>query len=273
MPPARRRQIAALEAFVKPRLERGQRIDTLETGRPEVRASIERARRFLGADGAARRGARRRRDRARHAPLRRAPPRRLRGDALPRRDAGAAARASTAASSLLLGPARLRGRAVLGYVAQTAIGAALAELIARRAAAADAVLPAAAGLPRRPGAAARLRAAAAPAAEERAGAARDAPRVRRAEGRRARCLRGAACARSPACSSGRRATRSSASTVVGGFAGAVLVFFAGRLGRAQPAHAVRAWSPLRPARCATASPTCGATRAATRCRSRASRSG
>jgi putative ABC transport system permease protein len=40
-------QIAAFESFVKPRLERGQRVDNLETGRPEVRASVERARRFL----------------------------------------------------------------------------------------------------------------------------------------------------------------------------------------------------------------------------------
>ena len=40
-------QISAFESFVKPWLERGQRVDTLETGRPEVRASVERARRFL----------------------------------------------------------------------------------------------------------------------------------------------------------------------------------------------------------------------------------
>src|SRR5205085_11233382 len=40
-------QIAAVEAKLKPQLGRGERIDTLETGRPEVRASVERARRFL----------------------------------------------------------------------------------------------------------------------------------------------------------------------------------------------------------------------------------
>ena len=40
-------QITALESFVSSRLERGQRVDNLETGRPEVRASVERARRFL----------------------------------------------------------------------------------------------------------------------------------------------------------------------------------------------------------------------------------
>jgi putative ABC transport system permease protein len=41
-------KVRSYEQFVKARLERGQRIDNLETGRPEVRASIERARRFLG---------------------------------------------------------------------------------------------------------------------------------------------------------------------------------------------------------------------------------
>jgi len=41
-------KVKALEASLKTRLERGQRIDNLETGRPEVRQSIERARSFLG---------------------------------------------------------------------------------------------------------------------------------------------------------------------------------------------------------------------------------
>jgi putative ABC transport system permease protein len=41
-------KIKALENEMKSRLERGQRVDNLETGRPEVRASIERARSFLG---------------------------------------------------------------------------------------------------------------------------------------------------------------------------------------------------------------------------------
>jgi putative ABC transport system permease protein len=39
--------IRAFESFIERRLERGQRVDNLETGRPEVRASVERARRFL----------------------------------------------------------------------------------------------------------------------------------------------------------------------------------------------------------------------------------
>ncbi len=42
------RKIGLLETAVKPRLERGQRLDNLESGRPEVRAAIERAQRFLG---------------------------------------------------------------------------------------------------------------------------------------------------------------------------------------------------------------------------------
>ena len=40
--------LASFKAYVQPRLERGQRIDDLESGRPEVRASVERAQRFLG---------------------------------------------------------------------------------------------------------------------------------------------------------------------------------------------------------------------------------
>jgi putative ABC transport system permease protein len=43
-----RERIAALEAWAKPRLGRGQRIDNLESGRPEVRATLDRAQRFLG---------------------------------------------------------------------------------------------------------------------------------------------------------------------------------------------------------------------------------
>ena len=41
-------QIAALETWAKDRMERGQRVENLESGRPEVRAAIERAQRFLG---------------------------------------------------------------------------------------------------------------------------------------------------------------------------------------------------------------------------------
>ena len=109
------------------KLERGQRIDNLETGRPEVRSAVDRAQRFLGLT-APRGDPRRRRGRARHAALRRAPPRRLRGDALHRRDAGAA-------------PSPLHGRisgaglaacaagCAIGFVAQEAIAAAVAEVV------------------------------------------------------------------------------------------------------------------------------------------------
>ncbi len=41
-------RIGALQKNLRNRLERGQRLDTLENGRPEVRAAIERAQRFLG---------------------------------------------------------------------------------------------------------------------------------------------------------------------------------------------------------------------------------
>jgi putative ABC transport system permease protein len=40
--------VAAYESWVKPRLERGQRVHNLESGRPEVRAALDRAQRFLG---------------------------------------------------------------------------------------------------------------------------------------------------------------------------------------------------------------------------------
>ena len=43
-----RENILGFENWAKSRLERGQRLDDLESGRPEVRASIERAQRFLG---------------------------------------------------------------------------------------------------------------------------------------------------------------------------------------------------------------------------------
>ncbi|HVP08430.1 MAG TPA: FtsX-like permease family protein, partial [Burkholderiales bacterium] len=43
-----RERVAALEAWARGKLERGQRVDNLESGRPEVRVAIERAQRFLG---------------------------------------------------------------------------------------------------------------------------------------------------------------------------------------------------------------------------------
>ena len=43
-----RERIAALDAWARGAMERGQRADNLESGRPEVRVTIERAQRFLG---------------------------------------------------------------------------------------------------------------------------------------------------------------------------------------------------------------------------------
>jgi putative ABC transport system permease protein len=40
--------VKSFDDFMKGRLERGQRVENLETGRPQVRASIDRAERFLG---------------------------------------------------------------------------------------------------------------------------------------------------------------------------------------------------------------------------------
>jgi len=40
--------LSAFESWARQRLERGQRVDNLESGRPEVRVAIERAQRFLG---------------------------------------------------------------------------------------------------------------------------------------------------------------------------------------------------------------------------------
>jgi putative ABC transport system permease protein len=42
------REIRKLEESLRPNLDRGQRIDNLETGRPEVRSAVDRAQRFLG---------------------------------------------------------------------------------------------------------------------------------------------------------------------------------------------------------------------------------
>ncbi len=43
-----RKDVDAFEAWAKPKLERGQRIENLENARPEIRASLDRAQNFLG---------------------------------------------------------------------------------------------------------------------------------------------------------------------------------------------------------------------------------
>jgi hypothetical protein len=150
-------KVRAFEASLKPRLERGQRLDNLETGRPEVRQSIERGRSFLALT--------------------------------------ALLAAILAGVAIALGTRRfverhLDGCAVMRCLGATqelpdlGVGACLAGVappargviadappIMKTDARADA---AAGGAGRRPGAAARLRAAAAPPAEERPGGARHA---------------------------------------------------------------------------------------------------
>ena len=121
-------QIRAFESFVKPRLERGQRVDTLETGRPEVRASVERARRFLALTAllaAVLAGV------AIALGTRRFVERHLDGCAVMRCLGATQAKllGLYGAEFALLAAGACATGAVLGYLAQTAIGAALAGLL------------------------------------------------------------------------------------------------------------------------------------------------
>ena len=183
-----RKPVAALEAWAKGQIGRGQRVDNLESGRPEVRGAIERAQRFLGLT--------------------------------------ALLAAILAGVAIALGTRRFVERHLDGCAVMRCYGATQGKLLAlfgmefvllglvscaagarhrfrgavlhrgnpQRAAArrpAGGVAAArGAGLPRRPGAAARLRAAAAGAAEERAGGARHPPRGRGDQGRHHRGLCG-----------------------------------------------------------------------------------
>ncbi|HEY7239137.1 MAG TPA: FtsX-like permease family protein [Burkholderiales bacterium] len=123
-----REQVGAFESFVKPRLERGQRVDDLETGRPEVRASVERARRFLALTAllaAVLAGV------AIALATRRFVERHLDACAVMRCLGATQARLILLYGSefaLLAGGACATG-AALGYLAQTALGAALAGLL------------------------------------------------------------------------------------------------------------------------------------------------
>ena len=121
-------QISALEAFVKPRLERGQRVDNLETGRPEVRAAVERARRFLALTAllaAVLAGV------AIALGTRRFVERHLDGCAVMRCLGATQGKlvGLYGAEFALLAAAACAAGAVLGYFAQTAIGAALAGFL------------------------------------------------------------------------------------------------------------------------------------------------
>ena len=121
-------RIRAFEASITSKLERGQRAENLETGRPELRASVERARRFLGLTAllaAILAGV------AIALATRRFVERHLDGCAV-MRCLGATQTQLVAlygAEFLLLGVAACLVGIVLGFVAQGAISAALAQLI------------------------------------------------------------------------------------------------------------------------------------------------
>jgi putative ABC transport system permease protein len=120
--------IRAFESQIKERLERGQRVENLETGRPQVRASIDRAERFLGLTAllaAVLAGV------AIALGTRRFVERHLDGCAV-MRCLGATQRQLVSLYGLefaLLGFASAAAGVVLGFLAQQAIGAALAELL------------------------------------------------------------------------------------------------------------------------------------------------
>jgi putative ABC transport system permease protein len=123
-----REAIATLAKDMGTALGRGERIDTLETGRPEVRASVERARRFLGLTAllaAVLAGV------AIALGTRRFVERHLDGCAVMRCLGATQARliALHAGEFALLGLFACALGALLGYTAQLAIGAALTELI------------------------------------------------------------------------------------------------------------------------------------------------
>lgn len=120
--------VSAFEAWARERLERGQRVDNLENGRPEVRASIERAQRFLGLTAllaAILAGV------AIALATRRFVERHLDGCAV-MRCVGATQKRLLAlygAEFLMLGAAASLLGCALGYLAQGAIAAALGELL------------------------------------------------------------------------------------------------------------------------------------------------
>jgi putative ABC transport system permease protein len=122
------KKIRRLEAELKPELGRGQRLDTLESGRPEIRASVDRAQRFLGLTAllaAVLAGV------AIALGTRRFVERHLDGCAVMRCLGATQGRlvALYGGEFLVLGLAACLVGAAIGYVAQLAIGAALAELL------------------------------------------------------------------------------------------------------------------------------------------------
>ncbi|HUQ73295.1 MAG TPA: FtsX-like permease family protein [Burkholderiales bacterium] len=121
-------RMAELEAAVRPILGRGERLDTLESGRPEIRAAIERAQRFLSLTAllaAVLAGV------AIALGTRRFVERHLDGCAVMRCLGATQSRllALHAGEFALLGVLACAVGAFIGYGAQSAIGAALTDLI------------------------------------------------------------------------------------------------------------------------------------------------
>ena len=120
--------VGAFDTWARARLERGQRVDNLESGRPEVRASIERAQRFLGLTAllaAILAGV------AIALGTRRYVERHLDGCAVMRCLGATQAKllGLYGAEFALLGTAACTAGCVLGYAAQGAIAAALGDLL------------------------------------------------------------------------------------------------------------------------------------------------
>jgi putative ABC transport system permease protein len=121
-------QVRKLEQYLQNSLERGQRIDNLETGRPEVRAAVDRAQRFLGLTAllaAILAGV------AVALGTRRFVERHLDGCAVMRCIGATQAQLLRlyAVEFLVLGLAACAAGCLIGYVAQEAIAAAVAEVV------------------------------------------------------------------------------------------------------------------------------------------------
>jgi putative ABC transport system permease protein len=122
------KKIRRLERTLKSQLGRGQRVDTLETGRPEIRATVDRAQRFLGLTAllaAILAGV------AIALGTRRFVERHLDGCAVMRCLGATQGRllALYGTEFVVLGIGACLAGAALGYVAQLALGAAMADLL------------------------------------------------------------------------------------------------------------------------------------------------
>lgn len=263
--------VSAFEAWARERLERGERVDNLESGRPEVRASIERAQRFLGLTAllaAILAGV------AIALATRRFVERHLDSCAVMRCLGATQSRllALYGAEFLVLGAAASLLGCALGYAAQGAIAAALGDLLRAQLPPAS-LAPALQGF--LVGVVLLLGFALPPLVQLK-----NVPAVRvirREAGRRAATRwrsTARASSRSRRCSCGRRATCASGftSSVASAWRCSSSPWWRSAPCAPCPRRRWRAVSVRAARRCATASRICGATRAATRCRWRASRS-